>query len=292
MPRCSRSPPWCVWWWRAASWARHPKAVLYGVCVLLAFSVAPASHRVQHRDRLFRIPQAKRLVPLVGAAGTVGFRICGWRCGSRVLVHPFGTGSLSDRWPVSCAAAALPLVPLLSKSGRRPWPRRKTRRSQPRWLGLADAIRDARRDFSWCVFSSCTRCSAASRRSSSISPSRRRSKNTTSTSKMAVFLGSFSVASNALVLVAQLFVTHRVMARFGSARERSRRCPRRWSRSEPSAALAPSLASASGAKLVESATRLSLGGAVSDRLAAPTAARVRARRQGDCQGRGPFRSPR
>ena len=108
--------------------------------------------------------------------------------------------------------------------------------------------------------------------------------------QMAAFLGTFSVASNALVLVAQLFVTHRVMARFGVPGA-LKTLPASLVAVGAFVALAPSLASASGAKLVESATRLSLGGAVSDLLFCPPrrAYELAPRRS---PGAWSFRSPR
>jgi hypothetical protein len=258
------------------------KLVLYVVCVLVAFSpsLLPLI-AFNTASGCFHPRQAKRLVPLVGAAGTIGCIAVG--AGARVLVHPFGTGSLLIAGGLLCGAA-LPLVPLLAKASP-PSPLETItadRHARPRWLGLADALRDSRETpvvrlfllhallggFAAVVVDFGFKAAL---------------KQHYQQEQMAAFLGSFSVVSNALVLVAQLLVTQRVMARFGVPGA-LKTLPASLVAVGAFVALAPSLASATGAKLVESVARLSLGGAVSDLLLLPTAPRVRARAKAIARG--------
>ena len=239
--------------------------MLYGVVrAPRVLAVAPASHRVQHRYRCFDSRQAKRLVPLVGAAGTsVALR----SARARLLVHPFGTGSLLIAGGVLCAAA-LPLVSLLAKLPR------------PRWW------RPGGRSSHGCAMARARRCAP------------RRPRNSGGASLFAARAARWfrsgprrlrlqSGAQGALPARADGGVSRIVQrcdqrADLGGAALRHAPSDGAFRSSGSAQALpaslvavgafvafAPSLASAAGAKLVESATRLSLGGAVSDLFCCP-----------------------
>jgi hypothetical protein len=243
------------------------KPLIYAVCVLLAFS--PSLLPIiafNAASACFHPRQAKRLVPLVGAAGTVGCIAVG--AAARVLVRPLGTGSLLVGAGILCVAA-LPLVRLMAAQSSAPQAKAPTQT-----IGLAGALRDSREipvvrlfllhallgGFATVVADFGFKAAL---------------KEHYQHEQMAAFLGSFSVATNALVLVAQLFVTQRVMTRFGVPGA-LKTLPASLVAVGAFAALAPSLTSAAGAKLVESVARLSLGGAVSDLLLLPTLPHVRA----------------
>jgi hypothetical protein len=256
-------------------------SVIYAVCVLLAFSpsVLPLI-AFNAASACFHPRQAKRLVPLVGAAGTVGCIAVG--AAARVLVHPLGTGSLLVGGGMLCVAA-LPLVRVMAqKAPPSSEEKRKGGPPRARWLGLADALRDSREvpvvrlfllhallgGFAAVVVDFGFKAALKERYQHE---------------QMAAFLGSFSVATNALVLVVQLFLTQRIMSRFGVPGA-LKTLPASLVAVGAFATLVPSLTSAAGAKLVESVARLSLGGAVSDLLLLPTLPHVRARAKAIARG--------
>jgi hypothetical protein len=258
------------------------KSVVYGVCVLLAFSpsLLPLI-AFNSASACFHPRQAKRLVPLVGAAGTVGCIAVG--AAARVLAQPLGIGSLLVGGGLLCGAA-LPLVHVLGKqaSSSGVAPQSRDKRTRSRWFGLADALRDGREIpvvrlfLLHALFGGFAAVVVDFAFKSAIKEHYRHEQ-------MAAFLGSFSMASNAIVLIAQLFVTQRVMTRFGVPGA-LKTLPASMAVVGGVVALMPTLASAAGAKLVESVARLSLGGAVSDLLLLPTVPHVRARAKAIARG--------
>ena len=264
-----------------------PNALLYPICLaLLTLPTLLPLVAMNAAMECFHARQAKRLLPLVAAAATLGAITVGGL--AKVLAVTTGTGGLLILAALICAAA----VPLPSRLAARALDALHERGAPeagrdgspagvasvgegPRLLAaLVDSVRDVRevpvvRIYVINAFLCAATLTLVDFGFKSALKAR------FERDEMAAYLGGFNLVSEGVVLVAQLFLTSRLLSRFGilAALE-----------SRPAAlVLLSPLAAATGVgansvvKFGEVTLRMAVIGAVSDLLLLPSPARVRTR---------------
>jgi hypothetical protein len=236
----------------------------------------------------FHARQAKRLLPLVAAAASVGFIVVG--AGATLLATAVGTPSLLFFAAVMCLAAA-PLPVALAKAAAAgapesaPPPSSETASSEnastqaPTPAGLIATVADTARDvrhvpivrqvvlYAFFIAAAGSFVDFAFKAAL---------KEAYDRDGMAAAFGTFNLVANAAILVAQIGLTSRFVGRFGLRAALS-------SGAASVAVLAPLLAlfpgvwAATATKLAEMVTRYALGNASSDLLLTPTDRDVRTR---------------
>ncbi len=259
--------------------ARGGPVALYAVCValivlppllpLVAFNAVAAC---------FDARQAKRLFPLVAAAATVGTIAAG--AAARVAGSGLGTAGLLVVGAGACALA-LPLPRVLAARAREAGgdveaPRPGASRAGGGFFAtIADAARDVRAVPVVGVVVAYAAVGAAGMNFADYA-FKAALKARYGQGELAAYLGTFTIASNALVLFAQLFLTSRIVGRFG-VRASLRLVPASLALTGPAFALAPGVVSATAVRLGELCARLSVGNSVADLLLTPAPAAVRLR---------------
>lgn len=249
-------------------------ALLYAVCVLLVLlpSVLPLVAMNTVMDYLDP-RQARRLLPLMGAAATAGAMTMGGV--ANFLAPRLGTPSLL------CVAAGLCLAaaPLPLALARRARSDARVAASAGKSLGpialLGQGLRDMRAIDAVRVFAA--NCILASLTTSLVDFAFKAAlKGHYGRDEMAAFLGTFNMVAEGVVMVAQIFLTSRILGRLGLRASLLSR-PGLLLPFVPALAAVPALGVASAAKFVELTTRLSIGGTVADLLLAPIPPAVRTR---------------
>ncbi|HEY4116766.1 MAG TPA: hypothetical protein VGM56_02870, partial [Byssovorax sp.] len=263
--------------------ARAPSdAVVYGIAVaqLLFPPLLPliASNAAMS---CFHTRQAKRLLPLVAAAGTLGSITVGGL--ARGLATWLGTPALLHVAAIMCALA-LPFpailaarareagsddVPAAAKPGARP-------PAPPSLFStIGESLKDVRDVGVVRVVIGNAVLSAASVSLVQFA-FKAALKAHYGRDEMAGFIGTFSTFSEAVVLVAQVFLTSRFIARFG-VRVSLESVPAALAAFGPVLALVPGVSAATGARFANDVCRFTLGGPTSDLLLTPAAPTVRTR---------------
>jgi hypothetical protein len=253
------------------------KPLLYAVCALLQLlpTLLPLVAMNAAMD-CFHARQAKRLLPLVAAAATIGAVVASGA--AKLLAVRLGTGALLFV-AAALALAALPLPALLAARalGAEPSPSLAPAKpaDKPGFVAsLAGGLADLGSVPVVRIFAANALLVAASVTFVDFA-FKAALKARYGRDEMAAFQGSFILVTEALVLGAQLLLTSRFLGRFGVAVSLQ-------ARPVAMLALAP-LAAASGVvpatalKFTEMSLRMALTGAVSDLLLAPTPARMRSR---------------
>lgn len=251
------------------------QAVLYAVCALLQLlpTLLPLVAMNAAMD-CFHARQAKRLLPLVAAAATLGAVVASGL--AKLLAVRLGTGALLFV-AAALSLAALPLPAVLARRalGDEPAPAPGPAAEKPGFvasiagglvdLGSVPVVRIFAAN-ALLVAASITFVDFAFKASLKARYGR---------DEMAAFQGSFTLVTEALVLAAQLFLTSRFLGRFGVSVSLQAR-PVAVLAMAPLAALS-SVVPATALKFTEMSLRMALTGAVSDLLLAPTPARMRSR---------------
>lgn len=261
--------------------ARGGAPIVYGVCVallvlppllpLVAFNAVAAC---------FDARQAKRLFPLVAAAATVGTIAAG--AAARGAGKWLGTSGLLASGAIACALA-LPLPRVLAARAREaggdeaPKPGQKPgdKPGGGFFATILEAAGDVRAVPVVGVVVATAALGAAGMNFADYA-FKAALKARYGQAEMAAYLGTFTIASNAIVLFAQLFLTSRVVSRFG-VRASLGLVPASLALTGPALALAPGVASATAVRLGELCARLSIGNSVADLLLTPAPAAVRMR---------------
>lgn len=225
----------------------------------------------------FHARQAKRLLPLVAAASTVGTIFVG--AGASALATAFGTRSLF--WAGALLSlAAVPLPAVLHRRARAlAGESAGAAQRGEDGIGLLAALRDTARDVREVpvvrvvVMATVLMAAGTTFLDFAFKASLKASY---SQDRIAAFLGGFGVVSNGLVLVAQLLLTGRFIERFG-VRAALSALPAAVLASGPALLMAPGLASAAAAKGAETVLRYAFSGSVSDLLLTPAPDDVRTR---------------
>jgi CRP-like cAMP-binding protein len=225
----------------------------------------------------FHARQAKRLLPLVAAASTLGTIAVG--ASASALASTLGAQSLF--W--TSALLALLAVPLPALLGRRAQALGAT--SAPSaslrapGTGLGAALKETARDFREVpVVRIVVICAVLAAMTTNFVDFAFKAalKQRYDRDQMAAYLGVFSVASNGLVLVAQVFLTRRFVERFGVRAGLSAFFVSLGALG-PVLALAPGLGAATAAKGADSVLRFGLSGSVADLMLTPAPDLVRTR---------------
>jgi hypothetical protein len=252
-----------------------PHELLYVICAALAVvpTLLPLVAVSAAMD-CFHARQAKRLLPLVAAAATVGAVAMG--AAAQLLAITIGTSALLVLAAVLCAIAVpLPAVLAARAIADEPAPAETARAEAPGFFAvLGESARDLATVPVVRIYAIAAFLAAASANFVDFG-FKAALKASYGRDEMAGFLGSVNLVSEAAVLVAQLFLTSRILARFGIGAALSAR-PAALCALAPLAAV-PGVAPATAMKLGETTLRMALSGAVSDLLLAPTPSRVRTR---------------
>jgi hypothetical protein len=261
-----------------AAAARGGATVVYAVC--LALLVLPPLLPLVAFNAVascFDARQAKRLFPLVAAAATVGTIAAG--AAARASGAGIGTAGLLLVGAVACVGA-LPLPRVLAKRARDAGAEPEAPKpGAPSGGGFFATIAEAAGDVRVVPVVTIVVANAALGAAGMTFADyafKAALKARYAQGEMAAYLGTFTIASNALVLGAQLLLTSRVVGRFG-VRTSLRLVPASLALTGPVAALAPGVASATAVRLGELVTRLSIGNSVADLLLTPAPAAVRVR---------------
>ena len=223
----------------------------------------------------FHARQAKRLLPLVAAAASVG--TIAVSAGASVVASAVGTPALLHAAAV-LALLALPLPALIHARAGDDGEVEGANESRPGVMGaIAATLGDVRRvPVVRVVVLSTLVASGASVLSDYAFKAALKARY--DRDAIAAFMGTFGVVANAAVLVAQLFLTSRFVARFGVSTA-LRALPAALVGLAPIVAFAPGVAASSSLKLTETLLRFAIGGSVGDVLltAAKPAVRTRAK---------------
>lgn len=228
----------------------------------------------------FDVRQAKRLLPLVAAASTVGTIAAAG--GARAATAALGVPSLLHVAAVLCLVAA-PLPAALTERARRagvleeePAPRAGAG-AAPR--GIASTFAETARDIrdvpvvrivvSYAVLGAALAAFVDFAFKAAL-------KARFGRDEMAAYLGTFGAVSNTAVLLVQLFLTARVVSRFG-VRTALQLVPMSLGALSPALFFSGGVTSASAIKLTDTILRFSFGGSVADLLLTPAPADVRTR---------------
>ncbi len=224
----------------------------------------------------FHTRQAKRLLPLVAAAGTVGSMAVGGVASARDWL---GTGALYVG--AAMCIVSLPFPAILAARAREagtddapPPPKAGARREGffttiVRALGDVRTVPVVRVVVGNAVLAAAAVAVVQFAFKASLKAHYGRDE-------MAGFIGMFSTVSEAVVLVAQLFLTSRFVARFG-VRPSLESLPASLVAFGPLVALVPGVAATTAARFANDVLRFALGGPTSDLLLTPAAGAVRTR---------------
>ncbi|HVY48857.1 MAG TPA: hypothetical protein VHB21_23370, partial [Minicystis sp.] len=225
----------------------------------------------------FHTRQAKRLLPLVAAAGTVGSMAVG--AVARGLATWLGTSALLYVGALLCVVS-IPFPALLGARAREagtddaPPPKPGGPR-EGFFTILTSTLRDVREVPVVRVVVGNAVLAAAAVAVVQFA-FKAALKAHYGRDEMAGFIGMFSTVSEAVVLVAQLFVTSRFVARFG-VRVSLESLPASLVAFGPLVVFLPGVASATGARFANDVLRFALGGPTSDLLLTPAPGAVRTR---------------
>jgi hypothetical protein len=256
-----------------------PRPLLYAICVVLQLlpTLLPLVAMNAAMD-CFHARQAKRLLPLCAAAATLGAIAVGAAAQGLALVGgPFALLFLSA---ALCAGAA-PLPSLLAARAivDDPGQRRSAAPgSQASGKGWARALVEGARDLgsSEVVRIFAVNALLAAAMTNFVDFGFKAAlKASYGRDQMAAVLGTFNLVSEAVVLGLQLFMTGRMLERFGIRAALEAR-PAALLALAPLAAVA-GVAPATGVKLTETVLRMAVTGSVSDLLLTPAPQRMRAR---------------
>ncbi|MEJ7733451.1 MAG: hypothetical protein WKG00_30185 [Polyangiaceae bacterium] len=225
----------------------------------------------------FHARQAKRLLPLVAAASTLGTIAVG--ASASALASTLGAQSLF--WTSALLALlAVPLPALLARRaqalGATSGPSASLR---PPATGLGAALQETARDFRQVpVVRVVVICAVLAAMTTNFVDFAFKAalKQRYDRDQMAAYLGVFSVVSNGMVLVAQVFLTRRFVERFGVRAGLSAFFVSLGALG-PVLALAPGLGAATAAKGADSVLRFGLSGSVADLMLTPAPDLVRTR---------------
>lgn len=252
-----------------------PRAMLYAICVVLTLSptLLPLVAMNAAMD-CFHARQAKRLLPLVAAAATLGAIAVGGV--AHVVAVTLGTRALLFLSAALCLAAA-PLPSILAARAITGEPEAKPARpAAPQ--GFAASMLEGVRDLGAApvvrIFAVNALLGAALVNFVDFG-FKAALKARYGRDEMAAFLGSFNVVTEGLVFFAQIFLTGRFLGRFGIRAALEAR-PVALVALAP-AAVAAGVGPATALKFTETSLRMALSGAVSDLLLAPAPARMRTR---------------
>ncbi|MFT3766715.1 MAG: cyclic nucleotide-binding domain-containing protein [Minicystis sp.] len=259
-----------------------PRPLLYAICVVLQLlpTLLPLVAMNAAMD-CFHARQAKRLLPLVAAAATLGAVAVG--AAAQLVAVTLGTPALLFLSALLCLAA-VPLPAILSARaipedvGPKTAPASSMPSVRPAKAGFFSSMVEGVRDLGSVpvvrIFAVNALLAAAATNFVDFG-FKAALKARYGRDEMAAFLGSVNLVTEAVVLFAQLFLTGRVLGRFGI---------RAALEARPAAllALAPAMAvsgvaPATAVKLTETSLRMAISGAVSDLLLAPTPSRMRTR---------------
>lgn len=250
----------------------HARPLLYATCATLQLlpTLLPLVAMNGAMD-CFHARQAKRLLPLVAAAATLGAVAVGAL--AQILAVSLGTPALLFLAAALCAAAApIPSIlrahALADDDPAPPAPH----------AGFITSLREGARDLAAVpvvrVFAINAALAAAAANFVDFA-FKAALKARYGRDEMAAYLGSVNLVTETVVLLAQLFLTGRLLARFGIRAALAAR-PAALLALAPAAAAA-GVAPATAVKLTETSLRMAVSGAVSDLLLAPTPPRVRTR---------------
>jgi hypothetical protein len=246
-------------------------AVVYGVCIALLLVPVAAAEAVSEATETFPARQGKRLVPLVGACSTAGGLAGGAAAG--VLAHRFGVPSLLGLSGGLLAMGGL-LSAMLPERGAPlvQTPRRSHEPSRSQLGALAGDWREVpmvRVAVGIALFVGGATSLVDYLYKATL-------KASFAQAEMASYQGRVEVVLSACVIMAQLFLTAKVASRLG-IRGALRLYPAAVAVAGPAFALAPGVATATGAKLLESVFRFSVVTPLRPSLLAPVEPRARAR---------------
>ncbi len=258
------------------------RPLLYAICVVLQLlpTLLPLVAMNAALD-CFHARQAKRLLPLCAAAATLGAIAVGAVAQGLALVGgPFALLFLSA---ALCAfAAPLPAVLAVRAIADEPGPRRAAP-AAPQGAGapskgwaatIAEGARDLGSSEVVRIFAANALLAAAATNFVDFG-FKAALKASYGRDEMAAYLGTFNLVSEAVVLALQLFVTGRMLERFGIRAALEAR-PAALLALSPLAAVA-GVAPATGVKVAETVLRMAVTGSVSDLLLSPTPQRMRTR---------------
>lgn len=254
------------------------RPLLYAICVLLSTvpTLLPLV-AVNAAMDCFHARQARRLLPLVAAAATVGAAMMG--AVSRFAAVSLGTSALLFLAAALCLAAS-PLPAVLARHALAEEPEaRPAKAPDPAAKpGFFASLGEGLRDFASAkvvrIFAINAVLGAATVNLVDFA-FKGALKARYGRDEMAAFLGTLNVVTEGIVLFAQLFLTSRFLGRFGVRAALAAR-PAALLALSPLAAF-PGVAPAAAVKLTETTLRMAISGAVSDLLLTPTPARMRAR---------------
>jgi hypothetical protein len=253
------------------------RPLLYGICVLLQLlpTLLPLVAMNAAMD-CFHARQAKRLLPLVAAAATVGAVAVG--AVAHFVAVRLGTPALLYLAAALCLGAApLPAVlaaHALAGDEAKPATQRAPAKAPGFFASVAEGARDLGSVPVVRIFAVNALLAAAAVNFVDFG-FKAALKAQYGRDEMAAYLGSFNLVTEALVLFVQLFVTGRLLGRFGIRAALEAR-PAALLLLAPLAA-ASGVAPATAVKFTETSLRMAVTGAVSDLLLAPTPSRMRAR---------------
>jgi hypothetical protein len=255
---------------------RSSGAPLYVACAAQA-AVSPLLPLVAMNAAMgcFHSRQAKRLLPLVAASASVG--TIAVSAGASLLAASVGTPTLLFV-AAGLALLALPFPALIrARAGVDDDVVEPTVRAPGAWRAVASTLSELRRvPVVRVVILSTLVASAASVLADYAFKAALKARY--DVDAITSFMGTFGVAANAAVLVAQLFLTSRFVARFGVSTA-LRSLPVALVGLGPILALAPGVAASTALKFTETWLRFALGASVGDVLltAAKPAVRTRAK---------------
>jgi hypothetical protein len=254
-----------------------PPPLLYGLCALLQLlpTLLPLVAMNAALD-CFHARQAKRLLPLVAAAATLGAVAVGGV--ARLAATTLGTPGLLFLAAALCLGAApLPAV-LAARAIVDEAPRTAPGGAPAAKAGFLASLAEGLRDLGSVpvvrIFAVSAVLGAATTNFVDFA-FKAALKAHYGRDEMAAFLGTVNLVTEGGVLFAQLFLTGRLLGRFGIRAALTAR-PAALLLLAPALAL-PGVGPATAAKLTETSLRMAISGAVSDLLLAPTPARLRTR---------------
>ncbi|APR83092.1 cAMP protein kinase regulatory chain [Minicystis rosea] len=256
--------------------------LLYVLCVVLQLlpTLLPLVAMNAAMD-CFHARQAKRLLPLVAAAATLGAIAVGGV--AQIVAVTLGTPALLFLSAALCLGAAPLPAALAARAAATDAPKLLPARTSqapvaPKTAGFFASIAEGLRDLGSVpvvrIFAVSALLAAAATNFVDFA-FKAALKARYGRDEMAAFLGSVNLVTEAIVLFAQLFVTSRFLGRFGIRAALQAR-PATLLVLAPAVAL-PGVAPATAAKLAETSLRMAISGAVSDLLLAPTPSRMRTR---------------
>jgi hypothetical protein len=250
-------------------------AVVYGVCIALLLVPVAAAEAVSEATETFPARQGKRLVPLVGACSTAGGLAGGATAG--VLAHRLGVPSLLGLSGGLLALGGL-LSAILPERGAplAPRPRASHEPSRLRLGRSMAALAGDWRELPIVRVAVGIALLVGAANSLVDYLYKATLKASFAQAEMASYQGRVEAVLSACVIMAQLFLTAKLASRLG-IRGALRLYPAAVAVAGPAFALSPGVASATGAKLLESVFRFSVVTPLRPSLLAPVEPRARAR---------------